>query len=76
MFRVYDIHIIVQSKDADDCEDSDSIVEQLANLIEVRRLELGECKPRFVGARITDTDRMPSAIRKTTAPRVEEASDV
>lgn len=72
MYRTYDIHIIVQSDDADDCEDSDSIVEQLADLIEVRKLELGECKPRFVGARITDTDRMPEEIRGKPAPRAEE----
>mgnify|MGYP001011988433 CR=1 FL=1 len=70
MRRIYYIRLVVNARDLDDCEDADSIVEQLADLIEVHRLELGDCKPEHVGARMTDTRKsLKQIVRKRGADR-------
>jgi len=70
MRRIYSIRLIVNARNLDDCEDADSIVEQLADLIEVHRLELGDCNPEHIAARGTSATAPPvstaQAVRMAT----------
>ncbi len=55
MRRIYSIRLIVNARNIDDCKDADSLIEQIADLIDVGKLELGDCNPEHIAARSTDT---------------------
>jgi hypothetical protein len=70
MRRIYSIRLIVNARNIDDCEDADSLIEQIADLIDVGKLELGDCNPEHIAARMTDTRKaLKQIVRKRGADR-------
>lgn len=73
MFQVYDVRIIIEAQDADDCPSSDDVTEAIGDLFEHGgELGFNEGTPRFVGVRATSTSRKPREIRMSPKPRKVE----